>query len=400
MSAADRNTRRSDEIRRRRLAQSQPEALDKAASSRPAAGRARQTSWLDRLGRTVRPGARPSRTGRANHAAEVSYNAVTRRVVRDVQSPPPVMARRTSYTAAASAPTRRTKTGRRVYNVSLGAQGVEARVPSLPRLQVGWRVASFSLLAFLAAVLYWLMTSPDYQVQAAQINGLQRLTDGEVNRSLALTGKPIFMVDAEGVEDQLKKDFPEFTAVQVAVDFPNTVAVTVTERTPVLVWRQDGKDHLVDQQGMTFPARHEIAVDSYPVVQAAGDPPTARSLEPEEKTLTGGEKLDLKTMLPEGLGLTLPEDNQAVPLLNEEMVTAILQMAENLPTGAQLLYDPAHGFGWQDRRGWMVYMGSFEQMDLKLHIYRAIIEQLKSAGSKPALVSVEYPYAPYYRLEQ
>ncbi len=381
MSVTDRTTRRSDEIRRRRLAQSQPvEAAPQARARRAAAG-----GWLERL-------LGGKRSGRS--AGVSTYNAVTPRLRGESKSAPPVMARRAKLgPSAAGAAARRSLSSRKVYHVGLGAPGVEARLPSLPRIKVSWRVASFSLLAFFGAILYWLGTSPTYQVQTAQINGLQNLTHADVNRALALTGKPVFMVDVNAVEAELYKQFPEFSSVAAVVQFPNTVVISVTERAPVLIWRQDGKDRLIDADGAIFPPRDEMASGDYPVVQAAADPP---GLPPVEEKAKNSSKDDAKANAKADLQV---EEEKGLPFLKADMVAAILQIAEALPTGAQIIYDPSYGFGWQDRRGWMVYLGSFNEMDLKLRIYRAVIEQLKSEGTKPLVVGVGYPYAPHYSLE-
>ncbi len=47
-----------------------------------------------------------------------------------------------------------------LYNVSLNAPGAEMRLPALPRFGLSWRLASFILLAFLAGALYYLWTAP------------------------------------------------------------------------------------------------------------------------------------------------------------------------------------------------------------------------------------------------
>jgi hypothetical protein len=102
--------------------------------------------------------------------------------------------------------------------------------------------------------------------------------------------------------------------------------------------------------------------------------------------------------------LGLPVKGEAMPFLAAEAVTALLQIVEQAPNGATLIYEPAHGFGWLDRRGWKVFLGQISSLDTaqietKLLVYRAIMEEVKSAGAKPALISVEFVHVPYYQLE-
>ena len=51
-------------------------------------------------------------------------------------------------------------------------------------------------------------------------------------------------------------------------------------------------------------------------------------------------------------------------------------------------------------RGWIVYLGDVQDFDMKLHVYQELIDHLKEANTRPALISVEYVHAPYYLLEE
>jgi hypothetical protein len=83
-----------------------------------------------------------------------------------------------------------------------------------------------------------------------------------------------------------------------------------------------------------------------------------------------------------------------------EMVSAILSMNAQVPAGTSLSYDPQRGLGWQDAQGWEVYFGDTRNMDMKLRLYRAILEKLDKDDIMPALISVEHVHLPYYRLER
>lgn len=363
--------RRSDDIRRRRYAQSH--------TARQRSNPIHASSFLGSL------------TGRAT----------ARRRTSSVTGPPPVMARGFSARTSPAAKQRANKS-RRLYNVSLSAQGAEMRLPTLPRLGLGWRAASFVLLAFLLSVLYYVWTAPTFQVSEAQISGLKRMTRGDVNKALALSGRPVFTLDADQVQQQLLEEFPEFAQVSTQVELPNTLLITVTERLPVLIWRQDGVSNLVDAEGMTFPARDETALSIYPVIEAIGDPPPLPgSLEPQEDQEAS---LVLEKVITDSLTLGLPVKGEAKPFLAPETVAALLQIIDQAPNGATIIYEPAHGFGWLDRRGWKVFLGQITpgdpaQIETKMLVYRAIMEEVKSAGAKPAFISVEFVHVPYYQLE-
>ena len=90
----------------------------------------------------------------------------------------------------------------------------------------------------------------------------------------------------------------------------------------------------------------------------------------------------------------------AAPYLGQELVTALLALAPSGPPATPILFDPAYGLGWQDARGWLVYFGNRTgDLALKLRVYQGITETLATQGATPILISVEYPDAPFYRLE-
>jgi hypothetical protein len=82
------------------------------------------------------------------------------------------------------------------------------------------------------------------------------------------------------------------------------------------------------------------------------------------------------------------------------MVKAVLLLSEKGPTGVKLIYDPVHGLGWTDRRGWNVYLGNEDEIETKLQVYRSIMEHLKAQESLPTVINIQYLHAPFYRLEE
>jgi len=164
---------------------------------------------------------------------------------------------------------------------------------------------------------------------------------------------------------------------------------------PVFVWQQDSRSILVDEQGMTFQARDTAALSALPVIKAAGDPPAVPGqevVEPEDATVE-----EIKAA---ALSRDVVKEFRPTVMFLPKTVQAIIDLAGALPQGAELIYEPAHGFGWQDSRGWPVYFGELTDLETKYNAYRAILEEIKTSGAKPALISVEFIHAPYYRLSE
>jgi len=333
------------------------------------------------------------RRGAQTKAARQNVNKARKNRVA-ISPLPPVMMRIPMAGASRSA-AHSSRRGRRFYNVSLdAAQGMEMSLPALPRLIISWRLVSFIFVGLLGYALYFFWESPTFRVDAPQISGLERLTVNEVNSALGLVGEPVFILDAATLETALKDTFPEFSSVRVEIKLPNSVAITVTERMPVLTWSKGGESFLVDDQGVTFPVRSTAPSGSYPVIEASGDPPQV-ILSPEKSITLRDETISKIT------GALLPQlspRDQVRPLISPGMVKAALLLAKQAPTGAKLIYDPVHGLGWTDRRGWNVYLGDEQDIATKILVYRAIMERLKGGEALPTMISVEYLHAPYYRV--
>lgn len=290
------------------------------------------------------------------------------------------------------------RSARRRYNLATGAAMTEIRLPSLPRVRLGERILSFFLLCVALVGLYLLFTLPEFQVDSPQLHGLKFVDGSEVKRALAMHPQPIFMVDGERMREVLLETFPEFSEVVVEVQWPNTLLISVTERTPVLIWQQDEQAIYVDEQGRTFLPRPGSIYPDLPVVHASGPPPPL----PRQVSLSA---LLTPTPSPSPTPLVkspMEQEPVFVPavLLESEMVTAILTLAAQLPEGARLIYEPAHGFGWEDRRGWFVYLGDLSDLEMKLSAYRKILEHIKASGQRPAVIGLEFVDAPYYRLQE
>lgn len=369
MALRERSNRRSEEIRRRRITNKAP--------------------------------AQPRRTAAAKSPRRSATAA----------EPPPVMARSFGSSAAPGVAVRSRRSAnqkaRRRYDVALPIQGAEIRLPSLPQISVGWRLVSAALIAVMTLTLYYLWTAPVFQVEEAKISGLKRLSNQDVSAVLDVAGKPVFTVNPGQMRQDLLESFPEFSAVAISVSLPSTVAITVTERVPVLTWHQDGRTELVDAQGYVFPVRNGTKSSAGPVVEANAAPPALLDTMPLTATEgTPGLAEQLLSQAAAGSeakdGLPQPVNKlpAARPFMSAQMVKAILQLAKGIPQDAALVYDDQHGFQWKDGRGWQVYFGDAQDMDAKLSVYQALVKQLLAQEIQPVLISVEHVHSPYYRLEK
>jgi cell division protein FtsQ len=288
---------------------------------------------------------------------------------RTMGTPPPVYVRG----GMANLPVQPRKLGappKRRYNVALSVPGAELHLPALPALRLSWRALSGVMTALLLALVVHLWTSPKYRVDMVQVVGLQRLTANDVNTVVGLAGHSIFSANPQQIQQDLQQAFPDIKGVSVKVSLPAIVVVKAQERTPVILWKQGDSEQWVDLEGLAFPPRGEVG--KLIVVDAKDNPPS--------------------------IGKTSPMD---LRFISPEMVGVIGRMAMKAPKDTPLLYDSEHGLGWMDPFGCQVYFGiNLRDIDEKLLVYQALAARLLKDGIQPALISVEFLHAPYYRLER
>lgn len=311
--------------------------------------------------------------------------------------PPPVMAR-SSTSSVATAPRRRTRPRRR-FALTLPMPGAEVQFPAIPQLRLSWRIVSLALTILVGSALYLYSNTPMYTVKGAEISGLQRLTPLEVNTVLGIAGQPIFMVDASSIQQTLETEFPEFSAIETTVSLPASVTISVTERIPVAVWRQDSRTLYVAADGIAFPSRSQEVDPTLPVIEASANPPAPAAVPMVDNILDelyGAEEEVSLELTPTQGAEELVDRNFMKP----EMVANLLTIAEHAPKGVPIVFNAEHGLGWTDPGGWQVYFGALKDIETKLRVYDALLAHLDQEDTLPRLISVEYVHAPYYQLEQ
>ena len=254
------------------------------------------------------------------------------------------------------------------FAFNLGRTAVHAPAFYLPQLGPRWISAGLTLL--LGLVLFSMWTANTFIVSGAELSGNQRLHAADVSSALGLVGQPIFKAIPSQIESNLRTAFPDLASVRVQVGFPNHIYVNVVERTPILVWSQDGNITWIDSNGVSFTPRGNVP--GLIPVASNGSPP----------------------MLP-------GDPTQSVydqPFIDPAMVQAIMTLHPQVPAGSPMVYDPTYGMGWKDPHGWSVYFGQNTQdIAVKEKVYQSIMNTITKQGIQPTLISVEYLDAPFYK---
>lgn len=269
--------------------------------------------------------------------------------------------------------------------VPLKKKGAELQIPALPQIHLGWRLISGAVFLLSLAVVISFTSLSTFQISTITLRGAQRLSVEAVLSGTDLVNTSIIQVEPEAVKAMMEDRFPSLSNVSVSVSLPASVTIKVTEREPVILWLEDNATHWIDAEGVMFPVVGEAEVVQ--TVSATGEPPAAPEVFTAEVDDETGE---ISHLLEPSLPNTTPE-----------FVEAVLSLSDYIPEGTPLQFDPQFGLGWQDPNGWLVYFGQdTTNIDVKLAEYQTIIEALDQQNITPAVISLEFLHAPYYRLEQ
>ncbi len=309
----------------------------------------------------------------------------SQREARNAESASRVVVRRTAYANPAAQKKGYKENKRRVY-VPTSTPGSEIRLPALPSIKIGWRIAS-AIIAVLAAAGIYMFTSSDYfEITTIELQGMQRVAAEEIAGKLPVIGESVIRVLPSEIETQVINAFPEIKTAIVKIDLPAQVLVSVEERIPAVTWKQnDVTPYWIDEDGFVFPIRGEATIPM--VVEANAEPPRPLGFIDQAEVTSEKNSSESLTQKP-------------VPAVDPSFVMAVLKLRNIVPSGTPLLYNGENGLGWTDPNGWQVYFGTdVENIDTKLAQYERIVDAILEKNLQPVLISLEYLHAPYYRLE-
>ena len=281
---------------------------------------------------------------------------------------------------------------RRMYTVAFQNTGRAYSVPA-PTIRLGWRTLSALLVIGLCALLYFALNSEQFQVEKPAIEGASRVSVNDIEAVLKFNGRSVFTIDPFAARVELEKSFPELQQVSVLVGFPNQVYVNFTERTPVLAWKIKDQTYWIDAEGKIFNARGKAPANLLTVTSADNPPQPEKALTPGTTPEASSEAAALKD--------NAQEIDPQPALMDLKIMTSALLLKGHMPKDTNLVYSEKEGLGWHDSRGWDVYFGkTLDDLEMKISMYQAIIDQLAQKGINPSYVNLEFLNAPYYRVER
>jgi hypothetical protein len=134
--------------------------------------------------------------------------------------------------------------------------GLDLRL-MLPRIPLTWRLASFTMCLLLTAMLGRLVTDRSMFIDGINLGGSALVPGEEIYSNSGIAGQHIFWVDPVAVQRQVL-DVPGIAGAVVSVQWPNIVTIVVTERIPVVTWIENERTWWVDADGHRFRARQDL----------------------------------------------------------------------------------------------------------------------------------------------
>ncbi len=104
-------------------------------------------------------------------------------------------------------------------------------------------------IAGAAVGIYLLLTAPVFTVKQIVFEGNVRLPEARIRHYEQSLLQNIFLLDLEAVRQELRRE-PYIERVLVRRELPDRVFVRIAERAPVVRFRADGREHLVDREGV------------------------------------------------------------------------------------------------------------------------------------------------------
>lgn len=261
-----------------------------------------------------------------------------------------------------------------------------ARLPlnAIKRVVFSSRWLSLGLLALTIYALTLIGLDPRFYLTTIPVEGVVSIPAAEVVQASSLAGTHIFAADPGEAATKIK-EVPGVISATVTLRWPNEVSVQVREDTPIAVWIEGSSQYWVTRNGRLIPARSEslglLFIQSEQTVEEVAAETAVSSSETET------EDADVAVAATPGAN---------VDFVPQDVLAGALQLRELRPNIDKLYYRPGSGLSYQDGRGWRVYFGTGTDMQQKLVVYEAIVEELLAQGLTPVYVSVSNQEKPYY----
>ena len=218
------------------------------------------------------------------------------------------------------------------------------------------RVLAAAIALALMGLAAYLFSSESFYVQTAAIRGLRLTTAEQVYLQAGIDQYSIFWVDAHAAARRIE-ELPYIRQAWVTTSLPNQVRIEVEEREPVAVWKVNGQEYWVDDQGITMP-----------VLAGAAQSPSG------EQALPVLWDLDGSTMTADGRP-------------DQQLIASVRQVRQQTPEVTDFGYERTKGLQFRFPGGTYVYLGHPDGMAQRVASLLVLHQSLASQGQMPAEIN-------------
>lgn len=280
---------------------------------------------------------------------------------RKPEQPPRMIVRRNRETVGERRPhtiVKRTRPG--VVMVATVEEAPRPRSLAIPRRWLWGPIAMVTLVA-LGYGGWWLWESPALRVNHVRVSGNQRTSTDEILRATGLLGQSMFTADLADAQEVLYS-FPLIASIEVERDWPNTVRITVEERSAWGTWEQDGVRYAIDRDGVVLGS--EAPGNGAPHIKTSD------------------------------LGALRVGDH-----VNYQAVDAAAEIYEKLPrqlgtTVTEIAYLPGKGVQVTTANGQQALLGDSSSIAYKLAVWAALSTEARNQGISYTTIDLRYGNRP------
>lgn len=227
-------------------------------------------------------------------------------------------------------------------------------------------LSGISTLVFLTGLILYARL-PEFRVSSVTVYGHETVNADEVIYYTGMKDQPIFLANKELIEDSVLRRYPENRDITAKVRLPNRLELYFEQRVAVIEWDFGGEQFWLDRDGVVF---RENASGSPEIIVYANSFPGA--LNWKDRTIPSKFRKDI--------------------------VDAVLRIYAVKPENARLNFTYDNGFGWDSGKGFMLWIGIDDrELEEKMVMLNSLEQYFKENEIEPALVSLEFTDAPYYR---
>lgn len=168
--------------------------------------------------------------------------------------------------------------------------------------------AAAAVLLVVGGLAWVLLGSAAFGVRAVEVHGSKRVSAGDVVRIADVPmGTPLARLDLDAIAARVA-GLPPVAKVSVARQWPDTIAIQLTERVPAFAAETPGGYWIVDDTGVIFDSATEVPRGVLPARLPASDPRLIRDLATVVAALPGevrGKVRVLTAQTPDSITLEL-----------------------------------------------------------------------------------------------